>query len=628
MNNYYINFFVKNLARYYPIIITLPKIWVMKFYVFWAGICLLIQPLWAAPKSLMNITTDVATRTITVKNLSLGGDVYIIDFGDGMQEKSTTAVDYVHTYAVPGVYQVCMITQSISSAKDELQADTLCKTVEIPDVSCTALFDVQADGMTLRMTNRSVGDYKKNYWKIEGVRRWVNQSSVTYALKQPGYYTVRLIIEGKYCSSEKDTTVLLRSDTQMCAASFSFFQRGDTVFFQNLSVGQWTHLQWDFGDGYFSAETEPVHIYAHPGNFRVQLSLLDSTRKTISTYAVKLKVANEKLQYLPDFDALTFPDTNGVQFINRSEAATACTYLWSFGDGDVSTDSAPAHLYAMAGQYTVCLTQMAGEKRYTACKPVTVGLGDYPLSFSYLIKGKQNVMFSALGASDPDDVEWNFGDGTTSAERVPVHRYRYDSIYLVSLKARWGSRSEVVYQILNLTADPSKLTARFAIPNSQLKAGSKRVRYRGALSGDVSRIRFEWDFGDGNKDTINIDPANNYTADSTYTVCLKVFNDLTNDSDQYCQQVKVGNVAVVYPARPKTMWVNQHNGYIRLSCDFRTADRVRIELIDMDGRKIRNIYAGEVIHGRQTYEFNCKQGVYLIRLLGVNHADIQKLVVF
>jgi gliding motility-associated-like protein len=43
-----------------------------------------------------------------------------------------------------------------------------------------------------------------------------------------------------------------------------------------------------------------------------------------------------------------------VTFTNSS--ANAVAYLWDFGDGDTSSASDPAHLYAGTGTYTVCLT--------------------------------------------------------------------------------------------------------------------------------------------------------------------------------------------------------------------------------------------------------------------------------
>lgn len=603
----------------------------MKLFCTLTGLLLIFQSLHPAPKSLMNIKIDSATRTITVKNQSSGGDIYFIDFGDGVQEKSTTAVDYVHTYAQPGVYQVCMITMlaSITTNSQETLADTLCKVVEIPDVSCTAQFDVLTNGLSFQLFDRSIGDYKKTYWYLEDLKQWVNKSTVSYQVSQPGYYTVRLRIEGKYCSSEKDTILVLRPDSQTCVANFSFTQIDNyTVAFQNLSSGQWTHIQWYFGDGNYSTDSEPTHVYSHPGNFKVRLILLDSLRNISSEHMAFVKIANETLDYLPDFEFISHPDTNQVQFLNRSVAIKACTYLWSFGDGYLSTDSAPQHTYATAGKYTVCLTQFTDKKRYTVCKSIIAGSEDAPLTFSSIITGKRKVAFTANWLTVPEMVTWDFGDGSTSNELNPSHRYQYDSIYLVTLKARWSSRYEEVYQIVNLSSNPGKLAVRFAALTSQLKASTKRIRYRGALTGDVSRIRFEWQFGDGNVDTLNLLPDYTYATDSVYTVCLKVYNDLTNDSTVYCQQVRVGNVAVGFPEHITPLWITQRNGFVQINCKFQVPDQIHIALYDMSGRKIRNVYSGYTPEGNQIYRFSCNKGAYIIRLWGKNHTAIEKIIVF
>ncbi|MCX7986113.1 MAG: PKD domain-containing protein [Bacteroidales bacterium] len=583
----------------------------------------------AAPKSLMNIKLDEATRTINVKNQSSGGNVYIITYGDGKEEKSTTAVDYVHTYAQPGIYQVCMITQLITSTSDKPLADTLCETVEIPDISCKANFSITAQGMSIEMIDQSTGNYQKTYWYLGDLKQWVNESKVSYQVSKPGYYNVRLKIEGKYCTSEKDTLVLLRSDPQACIASFSYTLAGTLTYnFHNNSVGQWTHLQWDFGDGSFSNELNPTHVYPHGGNFKVRLTLLDNSRNQISEQVAHIKVEKESLQYFPDFEAITYPDTNLVEFINTSLSTSSSSYIWTFGDGSVSVDSAPSHLYSTIGQYRVCLTQQIKTKRYTTCKEITVGTGNVPLSFNFLILGKRQVVFNPNWAVVPDFVEWNFGDGALSTDVMPIHTYTSDSVYLVILRARWGTQTEEVGQIVNLTSKPEKLNARFFIQMSKNKSTNKRVRYRGSLSGDVSRVRFEWSFGNNTADSLSLDPTTNYSNDSIYTVCLKVFNDLTNDSDRFCQQVRIGETVVKNSTLGSFLTTTQHNGEVSLRCNFLGPDFVRIELFDVAGRKVRNIYTGRVISGEQTFKFKCIRGIYIIRLIGNTYQTSEKLVVY
>lgn len=58
------------------------------------------------------------------------------------------------------------------------------------------------------------------------------------------------------------------------AASFSYVKEGSTVTFTNTSNNA-TTASWDFGDGNFSTEYNPVHTYAADGDFTVTLTASD-----------------------------------------------------------------------------------------------------------------------------------------------------------------------------------------------------------------------------------------------------------------------------------------------------------------------------------------------------------------
>ena len=60
------------------------------------------------------------------------------------------------------------------------------------------------------------------------------------------------------------------------AASFSYVKDGNTVTFTNSSNNA-TSYNWDFGDGNFSTETNPVHTYAADGEYTVTLTATDDS---------------------------------------------------------------------------------------------------------------------------------------------------------------------------------------------------------------------------------------------------------------------------------------------------------------------------------------------------------------
>lgn len=79
-----------------------------------------------------------------------------------------------------------------------------------------------------------------------------------------------------------------------------------------------------------------------------------SNNKIIKPIVLKPLTAN--------FDVTT--NTLTANFTNRSTFAK--TYLWEFGDGNISTVQSPTYTYNGAGNYTVKLTS------YTDCDTVTI----------------------------------------------------------------------------------------------------------------------------------------------------------------------------------------------------------------------------------------------------------------
>ena len=116
---------------------------------------------------------------------------------------------------------------------------------------------------------------------------------------------------------------------------------------------------------------------------------------------------------------------------------------------------------------------------------------------------------------------WDFGDGTTSNDRNPVHTYQDTGVYTVSLTVVGpkGDDSITRKDYIQLTM-PSVPVANFtAKPRSG--NGPLVVQFTNTTSGHVSSLL--WDFGDGTTSTEQ-NPVHTYTYNNTpdYTVSLSV----------------------------------------------------------------------------------------------------------
>ncbi|HAN77518.1 MAG TPA: hypothetical protein DCQ31_06960 [Bacteroidales bacterium] len=89
-------------------------------------------------------------------------------------------------------------------------------------------------------------------------------------------------------------------------AAFSFTTKGcsgDTVFFKNEST-DFSAIKWEFGDGFDTYTTNPVHIYSGPGTYTVKLTAIKASTSEISVIAQKMVTINPiptiSLSYAPD----------------------------------------------------------------------------------------------------------------------------------------------------------------------------------------------------------------------------------------------------------------------------------------------------------------------------------------
>jgi PKD repeat protein len=136
--------------------------------------------------------------------------------------------------------------------------------------------------------------------------------------------------------------------------------------------------------------------------------------------------------------ALFEPDTVGcsplvVQFINKSSSAEK--YIWDFGDKTFSSEKNPSHTFFIPGEYIVKLTvsNVTGQSSYTSLITVyqnpTAVFNVYPTE---VINNSQVVIFSNFSFYGVSYL-WNFGDGKTSVEENPWHKYESEGVYDVSL---------------------------------------------------------------------------------------------------------------------------------------------------------------------------------------------------
>lgn len=108
--------------------------------------------------------------------------------------------------------------------------------------------------------------------------------------------------------------------------------------------------RWDFGDGEFSGEAAPKHIYKNPGNFSVKLQVVSLIDKKTDIRIMKDMVIVNPLP-VADFNWKIHPENTDINFESSQEDIVE--WKWDFGDKQNSSEQKPAHLYNKKGNYQV-----------------------------------------------------------------------------------------------------------------------------------------------------------------------------------------------------------------------------------------------------------------------------------
>lgn len=218
-----------------------------------------------------------------------------------------------------------------------------------------------------------------------------------------------------------------------------------------------------------------------------------------------------------------------VQFTNQASGS----YNWigyDYGDGNFSTYVAsPTYTYAQPGIYVACqfIQDTIGSTCFDyTCDTLYLGGATCMADFFYFPDGF-DVSFYNNSFGGYDQLLWDFGDGNTSTDTMPVHTYTTPGFYTVCLSLYDGSTfcDSACY---TLYVDESDCDAYFTYSSNDLT-----VDFTNQSSGSYDGLY--WDFGDGFGYSEDNDPTYTYFTEGDYNVCLYLYDTIGSCNSQYCE---------------------------------------------------------------------------------------------
>ncbi|MDD1727495.1 MAG: PKD domain-containing protein [Methanospirillum sp.] len=158
-----------------------------------------------------------------------------------------------------------------------------------------------------------------------------------------------------------------------------------------------------------------------------------------------------------------------------------------------------------------------------------------------------SIAFTNQSLGSPTSFFWNFGDGTTSTVRDPVHTYTTPGVYSVSLKAMNDQSGGIAMlnKAVTVTAGvvpsptptpvPAEISTAFSADRTSGTA-PLQVTFTDQSTGNPTS--WIWDLGDGNISTVQ-NVTHIYYAKGTYSVTLRTKNSISSGMMEKSEYISV-----------------------------------------------------------------------------------------
>jgi len=462
------------------------------------------------------------------------------DFGDG---STSTQQHPQHTFSNFGNFSVL---HSVTDTNGCIATRThLVKVFALPDIDFDATTECIGDSTAFTNLSQANADSISSYFWDFGDGSTSNRENPKHLYLNSGNYDVALsITNSNQCSSADTLTISVYPlpvanfiADSVCLGSTSHFT--DQSFSNIGTIDSWF---WDFGDGFSSASQSPNHTFASDGNHLVQLIVWnnnmcsDTIQKGVIVYAPPLVQFN--------FDTVCLNEPTSFNDLSSSINGTITEWLWDFGNGNFSSDQNPQYIFTTAGNHSVSL--LATDNQGCSAEiSKTIQIDTLPIAnFSF---GENTCLTDSIQFTDESQAfatgilewNWNFGDGGTSIQQHPKHKYSSSGSYSVRLIIENSNHCrDTLTQVLIMNPMPE---ADFNADTACLGESTHFIDASSSAAGNLNY--WFWDFGDGSTSSLQ-NPAHIFASDGWHAV------QLISGNHYQCTDTIIKNIYVRPIPRP------------------------------------------------------------------------------
>ena len=224
--------------------------------------------------------------------------------------------------------------------------------------------------------------------------------------------------------------------------------------------------------------------------------------------------------FTPDVTDGCIPLTVNFTESSTTFLGTLTNWDWNFGGSTgTSTDQNPTFIYNNKGTYTPTLqvTNSLGCNRTVSGNTIRATFPTIGFSVDSVACTSDSLSFNNNSSGISLTYLWDFGDGTTSTERNPTHRYMTEDTFNVCLTVTDVNGCDTTLCKIDeiIIADPF---AAFTADTTYGGCGTATITFQDT---SINATSIKWLFSDGTTSTLT-NPVKTFSTGS-YDVCLVVY---------------------------------------------------------------------------------------------------------
>lgn len=501
-------------------------------------------------------TSGCPPLAVSFTNTSTGSTAssYLWDFGNG---QTSTQQNPTQVYTQNGAYTVTLtVTSAGGCSSTKVMNNFVNVSYNVANYTPPAsISGCSPFSSSFSITNQQATSY---LWDF-GDGSTSTEQNPSHTFTQGGTYNVSLLMgQSSGCSIFYPVFQTVIVDPQLPAFTVNVDPcPPHAVHFTDNSTNAVSWL-WNFGDGTTSTLQNPTHTYSDMSSQNVTLTITTASGCTYSYIGYNaVNFTTIQANWSSTYTTGPFPQT--VQFTSLNPDATS--WSWDFGDGTTSTEQNPIHTYLTDSAYTVTLTitvancsvstegspftmspafdtpgqlEQGGPGTYFPPENVPPIVGCSPLSVTFY---KQSPLHQVI--------QWNFGNGVTSALQNPQYTYQQPGYYEVSYTAQTPIGVQTInYPQAIYVGGPQ---AAFTVNEDQQCTQST---FQLSAQTHPSISTYAWAFSNNTTASVSNPTVTLPSSNSAYTVTLTVTDTLgcmsSASQSLYTQPTIPG---IVYPTQ-------------------------------------------------------------------------------